>query len=84
MNPRNVRTYFLQVKKRAGLEDVDVHIHSLRHTFATRGLENGIELRVMQDLLGHSSIKMTADLYTHVLPNKKKESIMKIKGSIEL
>jgi len=40
--------------------------HSLRHTFATRGLEKGIELKVMQELLGHSSIKMTADIYAHL------------------
>lgn len=58
--------------------------HNLRHTFATRGLENGIELRVMQDLLGHASIKMTADLYTHVLQDKKMESMMKLQNTIKL
>ena len=56
--------------KKAGLEGV--HPHTLRHTFATRGLENGIDLKIMQELLGHSTIKMTADLYTHVLPETKK------------
>jgi site-specific recombinase XerD len=47
-------------------------------------LENGIELRVMQELLGHASIKMTADLYTHVLPDKKRDSIMKLSGTIKI
>jgi len=61
-----------------------IHPHVLRHTFATRGLENGIELRVMQELLGHSSIKMTADIYTHVLPNKKKDSILKLADAIKI
>ena len=60
-----------------------IHTHCLRHTFATRGLENGVELRVMQDLLGHSSINMTANLYTHVLPDKKMDSILKLEDTIK-
>lgn len=61
-----------------------VEFHCLRHTLATRGLENGIELKVMRELLGHSTMAMTADLYTHVLPSKKKESIMKLDGTITI
>lgn len=60
----------------AGIEGV--HPHTLRHTFATRGLEHGIELKVMQELLGHSTLSMTADIYTHVLQESKKDSIMKL------
>ena len=68
-----------------GMTKVDgLSIHSLRHTFATRGLENGVELRIMQDILGHSSIQMTSDLYTHVLPDKKKDSMMKLKDTIKI
>lgn len=66
--------------KKAGLEGV--HPHTLRHTFATRGLENGIDLKIMQELLGHSTIKMTADLYTHVLPETKKISMMRLADTI--
>lgn len=52
--------------------------HTLRHTFATRALENGIPPKVVQEILGHSSITMTLDLYTHVLPKTKSSEIMKI------
>jgi integrase len=55
-------------------------VHTLRHTFATRGLEAGIELKVMQELLGHASLAVTADTYSHVLPNHKKDSMDKLKG----
>lgn len=52
--------------------------HVLRHTFATRAIERGIPPKVVQELLGHSSITMTLDLYTHVLPQTKAEEIKKL------
>jgi len=81
---RSSSNYFNDIIKASGIDRNGAHIHTLRHSFATRGLENGIELVVMQKLLGHSSIKMTADIYTHVLPDKKKDSIMKLADVIKL
>ena len=75
-----VRKGIRRIGKKAGI--TGIHPHCLRHTFATRGLENGIELKVMQELLGHSSISMTANLYTHVLPDKKLGSVMKLQHTI--
>lgn len=52
--------------------------HTFRHTFATRCFENGIQAKVVQSYLGHASLKMTMDLYTHVLEDKLSTDIEKI------
>lgn len=62
----------------AGVSFEHIYPHVLRHTFATRGLENGIPPKVMQELLGHTSITMTLDIYSHVLPDTKAKEIQKI------
>lgn len=42
------------------------YMHSLRHTFATRCIENGIQPKTLQKILGHSTLSTTMDLYVHV------------------
>lgn len=52
--------------------------HTFRHTFATRCFENGVDAKVVQSFLGHASLKMTMDLYTHVTDEKSSVDIEKI------
>ena len=52
--------------------------HTFRHTFATRCFENGVDPKVVQKYLGHASLKMTMDLYTHVTEDKAAEDIERI------
>lgn len=82
IDPPNFSKVFYRILKKAGI--AHANLHCLRHTFATRGLENGIELKVMQVLLGHSSIVITADTYSHVLPNKKKEAMEKLNNIFDI
>lgn len=65
---------------REGIEFEHVHPHTLRHTFATRCIENGMPPQVLKTILGHSSLAMTMDLYAHVLPDTKAEEMKKIAG----
>jgi integrase len=61
-----VRTSFKPLLKEAGLPDI--RFHDLRHTCATLLLSRGVHAKLVQELLGHSTIAVTLDTYSHVLP----------------
>lgn len=52
--------------------------HTFRHTFATRAIEAGMQPQVLKTILGHSSLAMTMDLYSHVMSDTKAEEMEKI------
>ncbi|MCH3962940.1 MAG: site-specific integrase [Clostridium sp.] len=56
--------------------------HCLRHTYATKLFEAGTPLKTVQALLGHSNIKTTADIYTHVMPKQKINAVEKLNDII--
>ena len=64
--------------KAAGQEFDRITPHVFRHTFATRAIEAGMQPQVLKTILGHSSLAMTMDLYSHVLPDTKAEEMEKI------
>ena len=71
-----VNSYFKRVCKKAGLPE-EFGQHSLRHTFATRCIEAGVQPVVLQRWLGHTDIHMTLDTYTDVFAKMHEESTEK-------
>ncbi|RLD52816.1 MAG: integrase [Bacteroidetes bacterium] len=63
-SPSSIRSIFERAKKDAGISK-KITLHGLRHSYATHLHEKGIDIRVIQELLGHNSIK-TTEIYTHI------------------
>ena len=59
--------------KKVGIEPRP--LHPIRHSYATRLFEAGIDVKTVQKLMGHSDYKTTMDIYTHVMPEKKMEAV---------
>lgn len=68
--PRIVQRRFQRLMKALGLSGV--HFHTLRHSFATRLMELGIDIQTISALLGHQSAKTTLDFYGHSLSERQR------------
>jgi integrase len=66
LSVESVSRRFGQLAERVGL--ADVRLHDIRHAFATRLLEHGVHPKVVSEALGHASIGITLDTYSHVMP----------------
>lgn len=73
IDARNLSKRYKRVLRKANIPYRK--FHALRHTYATRLFENGVSLKVVQVLLGHSSMEITANIYTHVLQDEKVRAV---------
>ncbi|MCL2574887.1 MAG: site-specific integrase [Defluviitaleaceae bacterium] len=71
---REVLKAFKRALDKAELSN-EINVHSLRHTFATRLLEKGANIKVVSEILGHASVQITLDIYSHAMPNMKQETV---------
>lgn len=75
-DPDAVGRIHKKLLKEAGLEDC--RFHDLRHTFATLALQNGVDIKTLSGILGHTSSGFTLDTYTHVTPKMQQDAANKI------
>jgi len=80
INPSNIHRHFKRLLRKAGVKPI--RFHDLRHTHATLMLKQGEHPKVVSERLGHNSIQITLDTYTHVLPNLQKEAADKLDATL--
>ena len=73
INPSNLRIrYFKPLLKKAGVPPI--RFHDLRHTCATLLLSKDVNPKIVSEMLGHSSISVTLDIYSHLLPDMQEKA----------
>lgn len=75
VDPRVFQKLYKRILGSAGLKDRK--FHTIRHTFATRALELGVDIKTLSEILGHSSVGITLNIYAHSLMDQKKIAIEK-------
>lgn len=80
--PRLINYWFKKTLSQAEIDPI--HFHALRHTFATRCIENGIDIATLSSLLGHQSIKLTLDTYASSLWETREKAISVIDSQLNL
>ena len=73
LGTQNIKDFYDEILKASGLGHYT--FHALRHTFATRAMEQGMDAKTTSILLGHYSVSFTLDTYTHVLDSQKQEEM---------
>lgn len=74
-DPRVYQRLYKKLLKEAGVKDRK--FHALRHSFATRALELGVDMKTLSEILGHANVNITLNIYAHSLMEQKKIAIEK-------
>lgn len=76
VEPRTMENHFHRILRQCGLSDAN--FHSLRHTFATRCVELGFDIKSLSEILGHASTTITMNRYVHPTMELKRENMMRL------
>lgn len=76
IEPRTMQNKFKKILKSIGIEDTN--FHTLRHTFATRCIELGFDVKSLSEILGHATVNITMNRYVHPTLEMKKENMQKL------
>lgn len=80
MEPRKLQRHLKKYTDACELKEV--HFHTLRHTFATRCIEVGFDVKTLSEILGHSNISITLNQYVHPNMDLKRENMSRLKAGI--
>ncbi len=80
LNPEDVTPWFRQAVKKSMLPTV--RLHDLRHTHATLALRAGVHPKVVSGRLGHATVSITLDTYSHAIPAMQEEASQLIAGLV--
>ncbi len=82
LNPsKDVLDELKKLLRQAGLPDI--RFHDLRHSAATLLLSEEVHPKVVQEMLGHSTISMTMDIYSHVLPSMQQDAVSRLNSVLD-
>ncbi len=82
MDPRKLQRHLKKYLEECGIQEA--HFHTLRHTFATRCVEAGFDVKTLSEILGHSNIGITMNLYVHPNLDLKRENMNRLKSLFPL
>ena len=80
LDPEDVSRYWRQAVKKAMLPQI--RLHDLRHTHATLALQAGVHPKVVSERLGHATVSITLDTYSHAIPAMQEEAAALIAGLV--
>lgn len=78
IEPRTMQNKFKKILKAVGIENAN--FHALRHTFATRCVELGFDVKSLSEILGHATVNITMNRYVHPTYEMKKKNMQKLSG----
>ncbi|MCM1370361.1 MAG: site-specific integrase [Clostridium sp.] len=72
-DPRLMEYFYVRIMKKCGIKYTN--FHTMRHTFATRSIESGMDIKALSEILGHSSVQITLKIYVHPTKEYKRKSL---------